>query len=375
MDINPDWTVPGIQSPITVVGSSAVIGKFRGPSQPPSIAIQVGGTVRVFHAVANGVPSSTNLNAPSQTITPPGMNGTITSLANGGNMVGTLGDSLVIGAPAKTGSGQVFVFRSQGSAGLVSTPTQTLLESSTTCPNGSGFGAQVANVKDVDKDNGVKDDLVVTADTCGPSGSVNRGRAFLFTGGASAVSATSWSFDGPSDNADLRVVAALGDVNCDGEDDFALGAPGFSADNGKVWIFLGATAANTLPSTVEFTSFAGGANGRYGAAIAGGKDVNRDGCSDFIVGAPNYSNDVSTPNEGKVYVTAGAPTAAALFTLQTSSGNCAACQVGAAVGMGRFDAIGATFDRGFEDAVWGAPGAEDTSTVNEGVVVVRVGTW
>ncbi len=373
MDNVPDWTVEGTQFPVRVIGSTATIGRFRGLSSPPSIAIQVGGSVFVFHAATNGVPPANTLATANQVITPSGMNGSITSLANGGNMVGAVtgnGESLIVGAPAKTGGGQVFIFRSAGTGGLQTTASQTLLESATTCPLNSGFGSGVANVRDVNRDTNVRDDLIVTANECGTN---KRGRAFLFTGGASAVSSTTWSFSGTLDNTELRVPAAIGDFNGDTRADFALGGPGYNG-RGRVWLFTGSNVANTLPSTTEFGTITGTSEDKnWGSAIAGGKDINRDGFSDLIIGSPGFSNDIATPNEGRIFAYAGDPVA--FRTLHVNSGNCSECKMGAAVGMGRFDSIPTTPDRGLEDAAWSAPGMEDTAQNNEGVVVMRIGIW
>src|SRR5437773_1523427 len=75
-------------------------------------------------------------------------------------------------------------------------------------------------------------------------------------------------------------LANAGDVDGDGASDVLIGAPG----EGHVFVFSGRTG-NLLfdiasPVTEDLHSF--------GAAVAGGKDFNRDGKPDFVVGSPNF---------------------------------------------------------------------------------------
>src|SRR5262245_49411331 len=76
-------------------------------------------------------------------------------------------------------------------------------------------------------------------------------------------------------------------LNADGLGDLVVGEPGFMGAEGpvgRVSVFLG-------PSTTgpPFDLFGGG-NSQFGAAVDGGGDVNGDGYSDLLVGAPGLSN-------------------------------------------------------------------------------------
>ncbi len=111
------------------------------------------------------------------------------------------------------------------------------------------------------------------------------------------------------------VVGPAGDINNDGVDDFAIGAP--SADPpvgnnaGKVYFVYGSTA----PSEEEIELSEIGqtepgfviegleADDELGASVGGGADLNADGVDDGVVGAPFADSlDEMTDNVGVTYV-------------------------------------------------------------------------
>lgn len=91
-------------------------------------------------------------------------------------------------------------------------------------------------------------------------------------------------------------VAGVGDVNGDGIDDMAVGAPGANAGNsspGVVYLLFGSTSP--FPTEIDLSHIREGTGtvlqgGRYddrtGGAIAGAGDVNADGIGDVLVGVP-----------------------------------------------------------------------------------------
>jgi hypothetical protein len=106
-------------------------------------------------------------------------------------------------------------------------------------------------------------------------------------------------------------VASLGDVNADGLDDYAVGAPGANANgrvrSGSVHVVLGGSDnlnLDTLPgSTTPGTFRIDGAlpNEAAGTAVAAAGDVNGDDIGDIAVGAPSPGGVVG----GRVYVVFG----------------------------------------------------------------------
>ncbi|HVZ98629.1 MAG TPA: T9SS type A sorting domain-containing protein [Chitinophagaceae bacterium] len=112
-------------------------------------------------------------------------------------------------------------------------------------------------------------------------------------------------------------VAGVGDVNGDGYDDVAIGAPamadvvsgtGTLASVGAVFIYYG--SSNGLSSTpgVMLQPATAAAGALFGYSVAGG-DINKDGKSDIIVGAPMDKVTISigggntaSGKIGKVYV-------------------------------------------------------------------------
>jgi len=82
-------------------------------------------------------------------------------------------------------------------------------------------------------------------------------------------------------------VANLGDINGDGYEDFAVGAPYYPewTDTGRVYIYFGTENRDlNVDSVLDAPE---GVNW-FGASVCGLPDVTGDGCDEFLVGAWGY---------------------------------------------------------------------------------------
>ena len=167
--------------------------------------------------------------------------------------------------------------------------------------NGPGyFGTAATTLGDVNGD-GLPDFLIGSA--TGPQG-----------GGGHTVHAYSgsdgsllWFISGPSHFGGS--VAGLTDLNGDGVDDFAVGAPQANGNRGLVQVHSGAD------QSILYTLFACGCSydDRFGNTLAPLADIDGDGIQDFLVGAG--SDDPGTGHyAGRVWAFSGA-TGSVIYTI------------------------------------------------------------
>ncbi|GJM23197.1 MAG: hypothetical protein DHS20C15_31120 [Planctomycetota bacterium] len=158
---------------------------------------------------------------------------------------------------------------------------------------GDRFGAAIAGVGDVDAD-GIPDFLVgaYRAERAGPlSGQVR------LISGRSTRELKRWQGEHAHDALGWSV-AALGDLNEDGVNDFAFGAPGGTPPEGSVRVVSGRNGE------ALYTVVGKQPGDRFGHAITRLGDVDGDGVSDFAVGAPQA--DTVGQLSGRVRVVSGA---------------------------------------------------------------------
>lgn len=192
-----------------------------------------------------------------------------------------------------------------------------------------------------------------------------------------------------ADNLGFAVAAA--DLNDDGIDDVIVGAPGVTAgrdprtDQGRAYVFFGSPelrgSRDLAAEMAEFDFVVTGAEGfsRLGHALASG-DVNGDGATDLILGAPFAGREPGTPpgsprtEVGEVYVVLGSSSLAGEVNIAfdqpdfVASGEQSFGRFGAAVAAGDLNRDG------IEDIIVGGPQIDVVERDAAGAVYVFLGS-
>jgi hypothetical protein len=176
---------------------------------------------------------------------------------------------------------------------------------------GAGFGFRLAPAGDVNGDG--YSDVIIGAPWYDDGASTDEGRAFLYHGSATGLSVTPSSTPDDADQADASFglsVSGAGDVNGDGYADIIIGAPlyddGANTDEGRAFVYYGsATGLSATPNNSP--DDADQAIAYFGEQVASAGDVNSDGYSDVIIGAWLY-DDGANANEGNAFVYHGSAT-------------------------------------------------------------------
>jgi hypothetical protein len=248
--------------------------------------------------------------------------------ANFGYSVGTAGDvngdgfsDVVVGAHLDDGDqaneGTVYVFRGSGDF-----PAFAPSVSAESNQAEADFGASVGSAGDVNGDGFF--DVIVGAPSF-DNGETNEGRALLYLGSATGMAATAaWVAEGDQPGAEFGTsVGTAGDVNGDGYSDVIVGAKYFANGHpteGRAFVYLG--SATGLSAVPAWTAESDQDGALFGSSVATAGDVNGDGFSDVIVGAPAFDNGQA--NEGRAFVYLGSPAglaAAPAWTAESDQDN------------------------------------------------------
>lgn len=238
------------------------------------------------------------------------------SVSTAGDVNGDGYSDLIVGARqasnGQAAEGLAYVYL--GSSTGVLTPFQRRLEVNQA---GADFGVSVAGAGDVNGDGFF--DVVVGADLW-ESGQTDEGAAFIFHGsptGTLAAIATTIQRN-VTDGHMGRSVSEAGDVNGDGYADVVIGAPlaenpAGTTDEGLACVYRGST---TGIGAAAFDQLEPNLTGyQFGTAVSGGGDVDGDGYSDVLIGAPK-ANPAVIDEGGNYWFRGGADRALNRLTRQ-----------------------------------------------------------
>ena len=207
----------------------------------------------------------------------------------------------------------------------------------------------------------------------GGSAGADRGRAYLYLGSPSGLSASpAWTTSGDMDGARYGFsVAGAGDVNGDGFSDVVVGAYNHDAGGtarGRAYLYLGSLSG--LQTTAPWTVSGDEDDAFFGYSVATAGDVNRDGFSDLVIGANTHDAGASLfANRGRAYVYLGSSSGPSTSPIWTGSGDSDAAAYGTSVGT-----AGDVNGDGFSDILIGAH-LRDGAGFQRGQALVYLGTF
>jgi hypothetical protein len=243
-----------------------------------------------------------------------------------GDLDGDGRDDIGIVAPENddggTGAGKAYVFLASSLGAFSSVPASSadfLFIGEGDDDNLGGdytfSGRALAGAGDVDGDG--TGDMIIGA----PENSTvdsNTGRAYLFLGGSALVTSgehsvadANYIFTAEAGDQAGHSVASAGDVDGDTKDDILIGAPSYAGSTGRTFLVssldLGPVADLDLPADADHVFYGEVAADWAGVRSSGIGDLNGDGRSEILIGAPN--NDETASGAGRTYlIFSGSPT-------------------------------------------------------------------
>ena len=238
---------------------------------------------------------------------------------------------------------------------------------------GAVFGFSVASAGDVNGD-GYSDIIVGTPyyDRVGPPYVFDGGGAWVWQGSPAGIAgALAWAaVSSQAGGAEFGFsVASAGDVNKDGYSDVIVGAPRYDygeTDEGAVFVWHGSGGGLSPPTAPDWFTDSDQANAFFGWSVASAGDVNGDFFSDVIVGAMNYTN--GEDSEGAAFVYRGSAGGLNAPAAWRAEGNEAFAFFGSSVAS-----AGNVNGDDYDDVIVGAPRL-DGSEIDEGAAIVYYGS-
>jgi hypothetical protein len=266
-------------------------------------------------------------------------------------------------ATGQTNSLSIYIDESQAAYPITVDPLATspawTLESNVTFGT---FGLRVAGAGDVNGDG--FSDVIISSTKYDQE--YNEGKVSAFYGSSDGLpTLESWSAESNQANSSFgggigTAIAGGGDVNGDGYSDVIIGAPTFDngeSDEGKVFVYFGAQQG--LSQSANWTAEGDQVNGYFGSSVSFAGDVNNDGFDDVLVAATGLS---------KVYLYFGSATGLGLVPVWVSGTFANCLQIGFSVGS-----AGDINNDGYGDIILGSIYCSNGQT-NEGRVFAYYGS-
>ena len=231
----------------------------------------------------------------------------------------------------------------------------------------ANYGNSVFTAGDINGD-GFSD--VIVGSKLYDNGEADEGSAFVYNGSSSGLSAsTNWSSASGQTGSNFGFsIASAGDVNGDGYSDIIIGAPAYDngeTDEGKFFAYYGSSTG--LPATPDYSAIEGNQTGaQLGISVASAGDVNGDGYSDVLIGVPLF--DQGQTNEGLVYLVYGSAAGLELGVAWSAQSNQVSANFGTSVST-----AGDVNGDGYSDVIIGA-NRYDNGQTDEGKVFLWTGS-
>jgi hypothetical protein len=365
---SPNWTAESDQADARFGMSVGTAGDVNGDGYADVIVGAHGydngqtdeGAVFVYYGSSVGLSTSPNWMVESDQAY-----AYLGSVSTAGDVNGDGYADVIVGAPYydndQTDEGVAFVYH--GSATGLSVTANWTTESNQAY---ALFGDSVSTAGDVNGDGYA--DVIVTASTY-DNGQTNEGRAYVYHGSATGLSATAdWTAECDQVGAQFgRSAGTAGDVNGDGYADVIVGAYYYNdgdAGEGQAFVYHG--SAMGLSVTADWTAESNQADAHFGISVDTAGDVNGDGYADVIVGAHGYDNGET--DEGRAYVYHGSSSGLNATADWTAESNQDGGEFGWSVGT-----AGDVNGDGYADVIVGAVDYDNGQT-NEGRAFVYHGS-